>query len=715
MPTKPKKKKAPAKKPPAASPMPAASPSPGYERHRERMAERSREQTERGVDIGDIPAVVNPERREACRFDMRLAFETYWPERFAWPWSADHIDLIAKIQTVILDGGQIALALYRGGGKTTICEAAATWAVLYGHRKFCVTIGATGDAAKEILDSIQVDLETNDLLYEDFPEVCYPIRRLEGEARRCTRQTYHGERTRIEWSADGVVFADIPGTATGGAILHVVGMTGRIRGLKRGRQRPDLLLIDDPQTDESAISPIANAKRKRIIQRGALKLAGPKKKIACMMPCTIIAPGDMVDQFTDRKLHPEWNGERRQLVHSFPSNKELWEQYQELRGEGLRSGRGETESTDFYLANREAMDAGAVIAWPEFTKGKASAIQYVMDEFHDDPDGAAAELNNDPKKNDVPSEMRQLTEEDLKLKLNTIARRIVPRSMTKLTTFVDVHQEILYWATCAWSDRFGGALVDYGTFPEQRQAIFSVSKPNPTLSMMFPGKDLFARIYAGLEGLIPKLMGATYKQEDATGGLSSSLCLIDTGFQPDVVHDYISRSPLKSILHGSKGRGIGEHAKPMNDYRKDSGDWMGWNARIDAKTMGKGRILTYDTWAWKTFLAELILAPNGSASAFYLPGEKINEHPLLTLHLLSEYRAASSAESSGRRVEKWFLRPGEHENHWFDCVVGCAVGANRCNIESNPSGEAKRKRVRRYIDPAELQRQERERRTVAGS
>ena len=39
-------------------------------------------------------------------------------------------------------------------------------------------------------------------------------------------------------------------------------------------------------------------------------LAGPGKKIAGIMPCTVVRLGDMADEILDRELHPEWQGER---------------------------------------------------------------------------------------------------------------------------------------------------------------------------------------------------------------------------------------------------------------------------------------------------------------------------------------------------------------------------------------------------------------------
>jgi hypothetical protein len=46
------------------------------------------------------------------------------------------------------------------------------------------------------------------------------------------------------------------------------------------------------------------------------------------------------------------------MVKSFPGNEKLWEQYPKLRSDSLRAGNGGKEATDFYVANREAMDEG---------------------------------------------------------------------------------------------------------------------------------------------------------------------------------------------------------------------------------------------------------------------------------------------------------------------------------------------------------------------
>src|SRR5690606_29909324 len=108
-----------------------------------------------------------------------------------------HLAIISRLEEVICDGGQYALAAPRGTGKTALVEAAAIWAVVAGHRRFVAVIGASEEAAAGIVASIRAEFEGNDLLLEDWPEVCYPIRKLEGLGTRAPGQLLDGERTRI--------------------------------------------------------------------------------------------------------------------------------------------------------------------------------------------------------------------------------------------------------------------------------------------------------------------------------------------------------------------------------------------------------------------------------------------------------------------------------------------------------------------------------------
>jgi hypothetical protein len=382
----------------------AAGDLSGYEALKERSAQRRRDLSRSGRDIGELPAVVNAERKQRAERDFRLFCEQYFPQIFYLPWSPDHLKVVAKIEQAVLEGGLFAMAMPRGSGKTSLCETACLWALLYGHREFIALIGSDEKhASDEMLDSIKSELENSDLLLEDFPDVVFPIRALEGIHQRARGQLYQGSQTHIGWTAQEIVLPTIPDSKASGSIICVSGITGRIRGMKHKRIdgssiRPSLVLIDDPQTDESARSPSQCATRERILAGAILGLGGPGCKIAGLMALTVVYPDDLADGILDRDKHPQWQGERTKMVYSFPTNEGLWTQYAELWRDGMQAERGIGAATEFYRTNREAMDEGAKVAWPErHNSDELSAIQHAQNVKLDRGDAAFyAEYQNEP-------------------------------------------------------------------------------------------------------------------------------------------------------------------------------------------------------------------------------------------------------------------------------------------------------------------------------
>ena len=126
--------------------------------------------------------------------------------------------------------------------------------------------GATRALALDLINSIKKEIETNELLAEDFPEVCYPVAQLEGEGRRCIGQRHRGARKHIIWKQDEIWLPKIEGSLASEAINCVASITGAIRGRKFMRSdgrivRPGFVFLDDPQTDKSARSRIQTNQR----------------------------------------------------------------------------------------------------------------------------------------------------------------------------------------------------------------------------------------------------------------------------------------------------------------------------------------------------------------------------------------------------------------------------------------------------------------------
>lgn len=663
-----------------------------------------------GRDIGDLPAVVNTERKAKAASDFRFFCDRYFPLTFHLPWSPDHLKVIAKIEQAVLRGGLFAMAMPRGSGKSTICECACIWAVLYGHCEFVCLIGSDEGHAMDMLDSIKMELDGNDLLLEDFPEVVYPIQCLDGIANRCNGQLHKGERTHIGWTAREIVLPSIFGSKASGAIIKVAGITGRIRGMKYKRAdgktvRPTLVVLDDPQTDESARSLSQCATRESILAGAVLGLAGPGKKISGIMPCTVIRPSDMADSILDRDKHPEWNGERTKMVYSFPADEKLWQRYAEIRAESMRQGNAGDEATEFYRQNRDAMDQGAVAAWPErFNHDELSAIQHAMNLKLQDEAAFFAEYQNEP----LPAESAtddELTADHIANKFNRLKRGDVPIGCNHLTMFIDVQASVLFFVVAAWEDDFAGYVIDYGTFPDQKRPYFTLRDARNTLTAATKAGGLEGAIYGGLESLTQDLLGREWRRDDGAM-LRIDRCLIDAnwGSSTDIVYQFCRQSAHGGIVLPSHGRFVGASSQPFSEYKRKPGDRVGLNWRMP-NVQGKRAVrhAIFDTNYWKSFVHARLAVAMGDRGCLSLFGDSADRHRLFAEHLSAEYRVQT--QGRGRTVDEWKQRPERGDNHWFDCLVGCAVGASIQGVHlPGTDGPTTAKRGR--VSFAELQRRQ---------
>ena len=651
-----------------------------------------------GRDIGDLPEVENPGLKERCRTDFRLFCESYFPENFTLEWSEDHLKVIAKIETAVLHGGLFAMAMPRGSGKSTLTECAALWSMLYGHREFVFLVGATEAAALEMLDSIKTELETNGHLLADFPEVSFPIASLDGISNRCAGQLYKGERTRITWTSNEIVLPTIKDSPASGVIVRVAGITGRIRGMKYKRAdgknvRPSLVIIDDPQTSESAGSLEQTRKRVRVLAGDILGLAGPGEKISGIMPCTIIRPGDMADTILNRQTHPDWNGEKTKMVYKFPANMKLWEQYADLRAESLRTDGNFQAATDFYIAHRKEMDEGSEVEWDaRFNPDEASAIQHAMNLKFRDEVAFMSEYQNEPLPEDMADDAL-LSVDEIAGKVNGVALGKVPLACDRVTMFVDIQKALLFYAVAAWSDDFTGAVLDYGAWPEQHNRMFSLASANPTIQSKFPNAGLEGGLYAALTALTDDMLSREWEREDGAM-LKIERAMIDAnwGSSTDIVYQFCRQSVYSGVIYPAHGRYVGASSKPMTEYRKQPGDRLGFNWMMPNVAEKRAiRHVIFDSNFWKSFIHARLAVPMGDKGCLSFYGRHPALHQLIAEHLTAEYRVKTVGR--GRTVDEWKLRPERNDNHWLDCLSGCAVCASMLGCTMPEFGAAVKRKA----------------------
>lgn len=496
--------------------------------------------------------------------------------------------------------------------------------------------------------------------------------------------TKRGKTTKcpfIGWTAKHIVLPTIPGSKASGAIIGVAGITGRIHGMKHKRPdgksvRPSLVLIDDPQTDESARSLSQCVTRERLLAGAILGLAGPGKKIAGLMTLTVVRPDDLADRILDRDKHPQWQGERTKMVYSFPINETLWSKYAELRADGLRNERGITEATEFYQQHRADMDEGAIVAWSaRFNHDELSAVQHAMNLQLQDEAAFWAEYQNEPLPEAKPDE-DLLTADQIAAKTNGMKRGEVPTACTRVTMFVDVQAKVLFWLIAAWEDDFTGYVIDYGTWPDQKQAYFTLRDARRTLAASSPRAGQEGAIYAGLEALTNEYLGRSWRRDDGAE-VRIDRCLIDAnwGQSSDVVYQFCRQSSFATVIMPSHGRYVGASSIPFSEYKRKRGDRVGLNWRIPIITGKRSvRHVVFDTNYWKSFVHARLAVPIGDPGCLSLFGRMPDEHRLFSEHLTAEYRVKT--EGRGRTVDEWKLRVDGIDNHWLDCLVGAAVAAS---------------------------------------
>jgi len=640
----------------------------------------------------------DPERREACRDDLLLFCKTYLPDTFALEWSPAHRSYAEKVDVASREGKVFAGAMPRGRGKTSIAKAAVLRSALYGFSEYSVLIGATAQMAKKILRSIKSWLFSNDLLHEDFPEITCVVRHIRNNSLRAKGLHCDGREIGLLWEGEQIVFPSMPHLPycrCNEAVIDVTGITGEIRGRQYSRLdgrtvRPSLVLIDDPQTRKSAMSVHQCETREDTIKGDVRFLAGQGKSCGIVLACTVIRKGDVADRMLSRELNPEWQGERWKFLESLPANVTLWHEYHRIRDESFENDGDGREATEFYRQHQVEMDAGAVsnfLSSFDPDKHEISSVQHFMNLWLSDETTAMSEYQNDPQ--ETASKAVVLDPAYVARRQTRLEQGIVPQGHNTLTSFVDVSQDCLWWAVVAWSSRMVGAVVDYGVWPPQPGRHVHADKVLVPLREKYPGTSIEGAIEAGLDDLIKALMTRRFAVEASEGQVGIERLCVDEGKWNEPIRKVVRRSAWSATLRTYKGFGIRATSRPLivPSEALKPGEKRHPHCKdiIDSGT----RRINADVNYWKTFVANGLLQPWGEPSSIALYRQTVTHHRMIAEQLCAEQSENTLSETTGQRATEW-SNPGDPDNHFFDCLTGCAVAASTLGLRSDGQQDAKR-------------------------
>jgi hypothetical protein len=151
--------------------------------------------------------------------------------------------------------------------------------------------------------------------------------------------------------------------------------------------------------------------------------------------------------------------------------------------------------------------------------------------------------------------------------------------------------------------------------------------------------------------------------------------LVDMGYKPGIVAAVKHKSGGQTMML-AKGVGIRTGSKPVAMYQKRPGWRLGCNWFIPSVrgTAEFPHVVNDVNW-WKSFVHDRLLVAVGDPGSLTLYGGKDTNHAMFSEHVAgSEYYVMTSGH--GRDVKEWKWRPERPDNHWFDCLVGCAAAAS---------------------------------------
>lgn len=146
------------------------------------------------------------------------------------------------------------------------------WAAAHGHVKFVVAFADSTGQAETHLSTFKRELENNARLRQDYPDLCAPARQRSGTT-VADRQGMLHQRSGFTFAARGIDASNL--------------------GLKVGERRPDVILLDDVEPDESNYSAYMAGKRLSTITEAILPM---NLSARVVLIGTVVMPGSIVHQ-----------------------------------------------------------------------------------------------------------------------------------------------------------------------------------------------------------------------------------------------------------------------------------------------------------------------------------------------------------------------------------------------------------------------------------
>lgn len=323
------------------------------------FAAQLRQRIEAQVSGFDPAPAAVAARRARAQDDFGAFCATYFPHYIRSPHRSKlHDYLFERLPAIVASpkGETDAIAAPRGEAKSTlVSQLFVLWCLVTGRKRYPVIVMDSIDQAYPMLEAIKAELAFNPRLATDFAEAA-------GAGR--------------VWQAGTIVTAN-------DAKVQVAGSGKKLRGLRHGPWRPDLVVLDDIENDEQVRNPEQRDKLQSWLTKTVLPLGGAGAKLDVVYIGTILH----YDSVLARTLaNPLWKSARFRALLAWPENMALWDAWEEV----LRN-EGEDQADQYYARHKREMDAGAHVSW-----GARDLLTLMKIRARDGHDAFDAEYQNDP-------------------------------------------------------------------------------------------------------------------------------------------------------------------------------------------------------------------------------------------------------------------------------------------------------------------------------
>ncbi len=632
---------------------------------REYQRNLMRQRRENANEIGELPKVANPSRRRKAEASLALWGETYALATdssaglLLRPPSAKLKEYAATLQRILEGTGALHVRCARGAGKTTWVSVAILYGLATGRIRFATVFAASADLASAILQNLWTIIEGNETFAADYPEIAYPVAVANGIYQRFLTQTYKGTRTAIKHTSREIKLPTIAGAKSSGGLVIARGAGSATRGLIRGGRRPDCILLDDLQTRKIAESPARVKKLEDWINGDVRGLQGASlTRLA--ITSTPIAKNDLSETLADPQAHPEFLHINFPLLLSPPSDSDAWTEYDRRYKQSIREGDPNfTKATEYYRANREAMDAGAELLDPSAfdERLELSALQHArnllltmgLPSFR-------TEYQLKPKE---PDSALTLTARQVASRCNGVPRGILPKQCLKVIAAIDVNTVAgLSYVIAGFGRKQTCAVLDYGR----------ITGPSGRLVPKNASTRETERILSkALYSLIVKLHSTPIKTETGKT-IRPGAIWVDRGFLPKVI-DAVCELAQKNghpaaSLKGYDSRAFTKYSKSIVARTGDGVDLREWEGK---QYHGVNADVAKEQ-AQSAFLS-LPLLP-GSVSLF---GNDPSTHADFAEEITNE-SLAEKVQGAEVTFYNWTSRPNA-PNHFLDALAYCIAAA----------------------------------------